>query len=439
MNTITFNELLQRELTHHPYGGSKLVQRTIDDCLQGKGAKAVLPSLNEDREHPFCGITDWANAALVDFVHSMPGLAEATPIRVVFLQQWFTEVLPQTAPTPEAIHQRLVTVEHTGFLPVGPGEQVALFYRYPSGAVNVAIYRCDDAGNAFVVRGCDWVESVERWADQGQRSVSSLNEKETRDQIQSHREFMLCRLPEEVSACDHELMERQLQLLEAHLKVAPPERTASGAVVRRWFIENGNTGSIASITPSSEGWTHYETFQDAWYFAVRMSPLKREIITYAEQDVRHVLCGSDEQFFVELEALAEFYGHHRTPCAVSYEMSGARTCFYSSLYLLAGKTHEVKLKPVVEAKPEGEDTSKVVPLFMAINTSHAALQGLDLNQEVRIPGEAYQLDLYNPVSFKPSTAVATLTAEGFDISVEIDGETFTACLDLRVSETEVQA
>ena len=145
------------------------------------------------------------------------------------------------------------------------------------------------------------------------------------------------------------------------------------------------------------------------------------------------------QFFVELKALAEFYGHHRTPCAVSYEMSGARTCFYNSLYLLAGQTHEVKLEPVGEAKPEGEGASDVVPLFMAINTRHAALQGLDLNQEVRIPCEAYQLDLYNPVSFQPSTAVATLTAEGFDIAVEIDGQTLTACLDLRVSETEVQA
>lgn len=427
MNTISIEQLTRRELTHGDFGSIKLVERTQADYLRGQGARFVLNALQREGGQCWGGITDWSKAALIDFAHGMAGLLTAKPLRVAFLHQWFTEVLVQTPPTPEAMAQRLQCVTETGFLPVGPGEQVALFFRYASGGEQAVIYRCDDQGNAMPVHGY-WLEAVERWASEEPRSIAGLNEKQTQDAIMRTDGDILYRTADGASDGDLALMRRQLQLLEAHLQVAEPERTTSGAVIRRSSIASGDANSIARRTRSEDGWVRYGTCEDAWYFAVRVNPTKLETMTYAEGDITHVICESQDQFMAELKAMAVFYGHSRRPAAVGYDSTG-RTCFYDTLHFLGRDAEVVKLMPAPAEAQSGE-----VPLFVAINLDHAVLQGLALHQEVVLPTDAYQLDLYNPLAFEPSTATATLTAEGFDIEVTLAGQVLVAALDLRQTE-----
>ena len=429
MNTISIEQLTRRELTHDDFGSMKLVERTQAGYLRGQGARFVLNALQREGGLCWGGITDWSNAALIDFAHGMPGLLAAKPRRVAFRHQWFSEVLVQTPPTTEAMAQRLQCVTETGFLPVGPGEQVALFIRYESGSEHAVIYRCDDQGNVMPVHGY-WLESVERWASEGPHSIAGLNQKQTQDAIIRTDGDILYRTADGASDADLALMRRQLQLLEAHLKVAEPERTTSGAVIRRRSIEGGDATSIARSTRSEDGWLRYGTYEDAWYFAVRINPGKRETMTYAEGDISHVICASDEQFMAELKAMAAFYGRSRRPAAVGYDSTG-RTCFYDTLHFMGRDAKEVKLIPATADAQSAE-----VPLFAAINLDHAALQGLALHQEVVLPSDAYQLDLYNPLAFEPSTATATLKAEGFDIEVKVAGQVLVAALDLRQTEQE---
>jgi hypothetical protein len=432
MNTISIDQLIRRELTHDDFGSTKLVERHQSDHLHGLGARFVLGALQRNGDQCWGGITDWSKAALIDFAHGMPGLVTAKPMRVAFLHQWFTEVLVQTPPAPEAMVQRLHCVTETGFLPVGPGEQVALFLRYSGGSEHVVIYRCDDQGNAMPVHGY-WFESVERWASEDPRSIVGLNETQTHDAIERIRGDILYRSANGASDADLALMRRELQLLELHLEVAEPERTVSGAVIRRSNIAGGDASSIARLTRSEDGWLRYGTNEDAWYFAVRINPEKYETMAYTEGDISHVICDSHEQFMAELKAMATFYGHRRRPAAVGYDSKG-RTCFYDTLHFLGRDAKEVKLIPATADAQSAE-----VPLFMAINLDHAALQGLALHQEVVLPADAYQLDLYNPVAFESSTATAKLTAEGFDIEVKVAGTVLVAALDLRQAERESAA
>lgn len=431
MNTITFDQLIRREFTHDGFGSIKLVERTERDYLHGQAVRHILRRQEQGADRDWCGIADWTKAALIDFAHSMPGLQSAKPLKVVFLHQWFTEVRTQTPPAPQALQERLQFVADTRFLPVGPGEQIALFFQYASGSQGVHIYRCDDHGNAVCVHGY-WPEAVERWAAEPQQSVASLNERQTNEAIERQRGDMLYRMAAGVSDFDVAIMRRQLDLLEQHQAVAQPERTASGAVIRRSHIDSGSVDSIARHTRSADGWVRYATGEDAWYFGVFVNAHKRETMTYAEGDVTHVVCDSHEQFMSELKDMAEFYSRNRKPAAVGYDAT-SRTCFYDVLHFLGCEAKEAKLLPVVTT------TTGSVPLFVAINTQHAALQGLALGQEVDLPADAYQLDLYNPLAFEPSEGRAMLTAEGFDIEVKIAGQVHTAALDLRQTEKEALA
>lgn len=430
MNTISFDQIVRRELTHDGFGSIKLVNRLESDDLHGQAARLVLTHLERGGDPFWCGIADWNKTALIDFAHSMPGLLSATPLKVVFLHQWFTEVQLQTPPTPQALLERLQFVACTRFLPVGPGEQIALFFKYASGSEGVHIYRCDDLGNAVCVHGY-WPESVERWAAEQQQSVAALNERQTSEAIERQRGDMLYRMAAGVSDLDAALMRQQLDLLEQHLSVAQPERTASGAVIRRSHIEGGSVDSIARHTRSEDGWVRYGTGEDAWYFGVFVNAQKRETMTFAEGDVSHVICDSHDQFMHELKEMANFYSCKRKPAAVGYDATG-RTCFYEVLHFQGRESTEFKLMSADETDHEA------VPLFMALNTQHPSLQGMTLGHEIALPVDAYQLDLYNPLAFEPCEARALLTAEGFDIEVNIGGRVLTAALDLRETEKEAQ-
>lgn len=81
------------------------------------------------------------------------------------------------------------------------------------------------------------------------------------------------------------------------------------------------------ICKSADGWTQYDTNQDAWYFGVWVHPKTRQILTYAEGDVSVVHCKSEKSYHEELKNMAEFYGD--PPWASkAYGLDGTVTEFY---------------------------------------------------------------------------------------------------------------
>jgi len=75
------------------------------------------------------------------------------------------------------------------------------------------------------------------------------------------------------------------------------------------------------------GWTQYDTDQDAWYFGMWVHSERRETLTYAEGDETRVYCPTVESFKAELANAAEFYGDP-PPMAIGIDHDGAVTKFY---------------------------------------------------------------------------------------------------------------
>lgn len=432
MNTISLNELIDREFTRADFGEVKLV--TLPDKSKSKtmGAQSAWLQLGL-RGSDWCCINNWSKAALIDFKHGAPGMIDAKPSAVVYVYTWLKEVQEQQRPSEQALEERLEFLKKTGFLPVGPGEQIAVLFESAAGRPDHSMYRCDEEGNPFVVYG-SWPEAIARQANLPQGSVHSLDEKQTTSAIEDLKNSIQSRKWDRVAETEVTLARRQLALLEDHLKVAPPERTQSGAVIRRWFIEGGDTSSIAEFTKASDGWRRYATHNDAWYFAARINPTKRETMTYAEQDVAHVICDTDEQFHLELKHMAEFYGSQRTPDATGYE-PGRTTYFFDTLFLRGQKW---QMGNLVEPEVPDRDTSQVkVPLFLMLDCEHPDVAGMAAGTEVILPEAAYELDQYNPLAFVKHEVAAMLTTDGFDITVRIDQQVFKGLV--KASNREVAA
>jgi hypothetical protein len=86
-----------------------------------------------------------------------------------------------------------------------------------------------------------------------------------------------------------------------------------------WVNDRGNTvypGSHHSERyefdfercKASDGWTQYDTDQDAWYFGVWVHEAERLTFTYAEGDITLVECPTEESFRAELADMARCYG-----------------------------------------------------------------------------------------------------------------------------------
>jgi hypothetical protein len=56
------------------------------------------------------------------------------------------------------------------------------------------------------------------------------------------------------------------------------------------------------------GWTQYDTDQDAWYFGVWVHVEERLTFTYCEGDISLVVCKDEESFQAELADMARCYG-----------------------------------------------------------------------------------------------------------------------------------
>jgi len=63
-----------------------------------------------------------------------------------------------------------------------------------------------------------------------------------------------------------------------------------------------------NLCSPNEGWSQYDTDQDAWYFGVWVNLQERLIVTFAEGDEIICYCPTSEGFKAELKAMSDFYG-----------------------------------------------------------------------------------------------------------------------------------
>lgn len=196
-------------------------------------------------------------------------------------------------------------------------------------------------------------------------------------------------------------MTESYRLLEEHRPTAPLERRASGATIKRWFISNGSTESVRDLVKNSEGWKRYSTYQDAWYFGVWVNPKSFEFLTYAEQDVTHVVCENETQFQLEMADLARCYGHSRSPSMIAYGES-EMTVAFDSLTFLEGNVESLQFilpTPTPTPTPEGQGELNI-PLFASLKLDHPAVTGIKNGERIELSSENFELDLFNPIAFE---------------------------------------
>ena len=83
----------------------------------------------------------------------------------------------------------------------------------------------------------------------------------------------------------------------------PPERSASGAVVKRSTAGSLDYDRYGRIFLSS-----YQLLYCDGASAVWKSDADRVIVTYTEGDIVELICSDEQQYEIELDVIARFYG-----------------------------------------------------------------------------------------------------------------------------------
>jgi len=389
-----------------------------DHKLSGVGAKhlaAILASRFRDTgTKEFCGIEGCdENSVMVDIRDWYAGRADKTIARIVELALYFTEVHPLVHLATSRLNERLEFARKTEFLIMGPDEAFAVVLERENepDSQMIAAFMTDDKG---VPRTLDGIGHWGLNYHATPRDIASLNETSAKRAIEESTFSLLQEMArEKSSAVRIARLKETLDLLGKF--EAPPERTSTGAIVKRWFIENGSGGSINKLTPHEKGWITYPTSQDAWYFSVVINPRTREIMTYAEGDVSHVTCEDQRQFVGELKSMAEFYGPSRKSSARAYDLGGGVTRFYDNLFFLSGRLGIFPFAndDMVEA---GEEKA---PLFGAFHLDHPIFAAMAGYPEIdfQVPADAFELDHLSPLAFEAYTCSALIHADGIDVTV----------------------
>lgn len=98
-------------------------------------------------------------------------------------------------------------------------------------------------------------------------------------------------------------------------------------IVHRFLVDCDRYYFDAKLT-KADGWTQYDTDQDAWYFGIWVNVTRREIVTYAEGDYYWTKAVTNEMLADELRDMAEFHGDP-PPFAIVYDAAnGTRTECY---------------------------------------------------------------------------------------------------------------
>lgn len=380
----------------------------------------------------FGGVQGIEAATLVLFRNpEHAGTVGSTVKQIVQLPLYFQEIKPFAPLSAQQLQQRLTLALETGHLLLGRDEALAVLHESDGGYIFCGTFESNSDGVARSLAGY-YADNVIR--ESRPRSIADLNITDTRRAIADTVGTMYWWAGQKLAFNQQQStrMRTTLDLLKAHELVAPDERTASGAVIRRSFIENGNTGSVAHLVPRASGWRRYGTSQDAWYYGCWINERTLQTLTYAEQDVSHVICENYAQFHAELKAMAQHHGRHRTPSAMGYGETGS-TAFFDTLFLMQGNHRSIRFDTGLSVK-DGENNWNV-PMFGALALEHPATLALTKDRLDPIPPDAFELDVLNPQSFVPHTAYARLTDSGYTIEVKfVDGTVLRGQMNLQAED-----
>lgn len=408
-----------------------------DHALAGQGAKLLANILvaryRETGTKEFCGIENCdQNCALVDIRDTYAGRADKTIGQIVELALYFKEVHELVHLATSRMNERLEFARRTGFLVMGPDEALAVVLEReddPDGKMVAAFMTDENCTPRTLAEVGHWGLGYHTQ----QRAMAELNETSAKRANEESTDALLHeQTRQQFSAVRMARLKETLDLLGKF--EAPPEKTPSGATVKRWFIENGSAGSISKLTPSQRGWSSYPTSQDAWYFCVMINARTRETMTYAEGDVSHVICEDQRQFMDELQRMAEFYGPTRRSSARSYATNGSSTHYYDNLFFLAGK---IGIFPFANDEMV-EVGREAAPLFGALQLDHPIFDAMKSNPEIdfQVPADAFELDHLSPLAFQAYNCTALIHSDGIDVSVHFaNGKVM--CGMYEAHETEV--
>lgn len=405
----------------------KLEQVRATSSQHGVGATRLATILHEhgiDSEPVrWAGITDWSKCALIDFrkdPKNAPGLQGSSVVRLAQLPIYFADVFAYQ-PIPEADMQlRKQFAIDTGYLLLGPDECVAVVLQCAGteGHLTAQAYENSDEGVPRTVHGVD--SPYLDW-HATRRDIASLNATQTAKALAEVLEDHCQRQTyDQPSAVQLHRLKTTVALLEQHSLSAPPERTATGAAIKRWFIESGSTSTVDPLTAWQNGWKRYPTRQDAWYYGVWVNAAQLETLCYCEGDVSHVTCDSREQFDAELKSMAAFHGASRRPCAVGYGPEGAFTVV-GGFHLLDGTVMGCVLS---EGESKWDQTwNGGAPLIGFLRTDWPALQALRPGETLLLPKDAFQMDLCSSAMVDvPYQASATKCLFGYQLDVDCAGK-----------------
>lgn len=423
------SQLIQQlRLREYCLGDNGMVHMPATNPLAGQGATLLAEYLCT--RHVEFGSTEYAgieqcaeNVTLVDIRDWFAGRADKDIQRIVELPMYFQEVKEHVPYATTRINERLEFARKSGFLLMTRDEAFAVVLAdKDSGAASMLA--CFETDENLVPR-----EIHETYVDNlvyksRPRQIATLNITDVqRELAQTEANVLYAMASKTPSALRIERLKTTVAMLEAHAIKAEPERRASGAIVHR---STGGDAVVYKLTPHDAGWKSYPTSQDASYFYVRVNPGKREIYTYAEGDISHVICEDQRQFWAELQDMAQFFGKHRTAAARGYEANGQVTHYFDSWFLQQGPSVVIQF---ANNKLVSSDLGRQAPLFGSLSLEHPVVQLLrkSREQKVEIPADAFELDLLSPDAFRPYTCHACVYEDGVDFDITFgDGETTSA-------------
>lgn len=357
---------------------------------------AILSEIGLGQVKEFAGVTDFANASLVYVRGSKPGQQPDSIDALRQIPLYFEEVRPFKQIGPDNMHKRLLFARLTGFLLIGPDECMAILRQREGMEYTFCdVYENNEVGGLRSLSGY-YATNLEHAATH--KRIEDLDKTATDDALATARGDILWWMQPSMGLSSEQAkrMTLTVELLKAHLNVAPLERLESGAACKRWFISDGSTNSVSALTRNCDGWVHYPTAIDAWYFGIWINPAKRETLTYAEQDVIHVLCDNQAQFIAELASMAARYGTDRSPSGYAIGQDGT-SANYDSLTLLRG---DVKTFVFGNTCIETDSHGKLVaPVIGHLKIDHPSVQAMQDGDRIALNRDLFELDLLNPLAF----------------------------------------
>lgn len=388
----------------------------------------ILKDIDAGQVKTFAGITDFARASLIHFRGVSGHKPNSKLVRLVQIPLYYEEVKPFTPIDPDHMRQREVFARATGYVLIGPDECIAVLQQSADHShISCGCFENNDLGVPRSLAGY-YAQGIEFHAQA--KRIAELDVTRTSEAISRVSGDHMWWAPQThiVSELQIERMVQTIQMLEAHLRTAPDERSASGAVIRRSFIGNGDVGSTAELRPRSEGWVSYPTGQDAWYYGVWVNPIKLETLTYAEQDVIHVVCQSEEQFRSELAGLARFHSRHLEPNMMAIGADETVVSF-DVLSFLKGKTQEVCFDAGAEAKDAAGNW--VPPVAGTLKLDHPVVEQLEDGQSVILGRDVFEMNVLDARAFDAKYVVSlSRSGDVKTLTVEFEGDDRVLCLSV---------